>query len=282
MYKEYFQNISDTDNVIISLGDSFTQGVGAYPSEIWKKETNRFFNIHGDKYIDLQYKNSWPSILSNMIEYKVLNLAINGTGNRSAVKELYLSNFLKNHKGNVVVIFMMSGINRFDFIRKDYNSTNHLRWMTIWPLIRKATKVAELEEAYFRHQYSEKFAAIETLLNLAEAELFCKAHGYQFYFASAFDDQINQQTFSKYLGDDQHLLELINWDNFINPLGYNTFMDLLCFLEDDDTLKSTDYQNWCANLTTPSKYLTPCMHWSIDGHKVVAEEIFKILKEKNI
>jgi hypothetical protein len=281
MHKHLLEHIDTKDNIIIGIGDSFTQGTGAYPVEIWEKHTdNRFFNLDGCMYIEMQHQNSWPKVLADLLDFKVINLGIGGIGNRAAVKELYLSNPLKNHKGNVIVIFMMSGMNRLDFVRKDYDGGKHLRWITLWPLIRDLnTPLGEIEKNYATHLYSEKFSAIETILSIVEAQNFCKLNGYKFVFGSAFDNMIGLESLKKLLGSDKHLLDLIDWTNFIKPAGFKTFMEMICSLEGDKKLTFYNFYEWCSKLNLPSKYLTPCVHWTIEGQRLVAVEIFNFLKE---
>ena len=61
MYKSHCDIINPGDNVIIGLGDSFTQGIGAYSLETWKSMTPpaSLYNIAGQFFVEEQGKNNW-------------------------------------------------------------------------------------------------------------------------------------------------------------------------------------------------------------------------------
>lgn len=120
--KSHVEQVNPGDNVIIGLGDSFTQGVGAYSNETWAtfSKPASMYNITGQLHIDEQGKNNWVRQLRDTFypDYKIMNLGVNGAGNRAAVKELYLNkHLLPSDVGNVIVILMSTGIDRFDFLK---------------------------------------------------------------------------------------------------------------------------------------------------------------------
>lgn len=274
MYKLFKETINPGDNVIVGLGDSFTQGVGAYSDSTWASVPGPYYNVTGQYFLDEQYKNNWLTQLrdNHLPEYKIINLGINGTGNRAAVKELYLNDIPP--ECNVTVILMASGINRFDFIKKTHKKDNHLRWQTIWPMIRDHDAIARLEKEYLEQIYSPRVACTEFLLNVAEAESFCNARGYNFFFASAFDNWIDKKAIESALEDEKHLINIVDWNNFIAPKGYNTFMEMMCDLE--GLPKKQHWYGYCEKLKVPKEYLTPCAHWTPKGHSIVAKYIYEL------
>ena len=82
------------DKLIVGLGDSFTQGVGAYSDETYAKHHGKI-DVHTSdrKLIKEQYQGSWVKQLcdNHMPDWLPVNLGHAGTGNRSAIKELYLN-----------------------------------------------------------------------------------------------------------------------------------------------------------------------------------------------
>lgn len=275
MLKDYIPQIDNNDNLIIAVGDSFTQGIGAYPDHVWKNhEGNPHFNIVGELYRDYQMENNWATQLTkhHLPKYKVVNLAVNGVGNRAAAKEIYLQNIPKT-SGTVIVFFMLSGLQRFDFLKQEYNGSDHMRWLTIWPIpnLHKGDPVEKVEQWYAYNGHSDKSSIIETLLSIAEVQNFCKANGYLFVFANAFDELFNIDRMKTLLGNDANLLQMLEWKNFI-PTNFT-----LQFLEKE--ANSATLWEFTSQLKLPSKYITPCSHWTIEGHRIVADQIFKFLKE---
>ena len=221
------------------------------------------------------------------LDYKVWNLGINGTGNRGTIKEMYL-NPLPTKLGNVIVILMATALERFDFLKKNRvtcGQYNHSKWQTIWPVNSDRGLVSEMEKVYLAELYSPRVVATEFLLNVAEAQYFCKANNYKFMFASAFDSQIYKRGLIKDLDDDPAYINIINWDNLITPGGKRTYMDLLC-LHENDTRFRTFQELVCTdiveNLQSPLKYITPCGHWTIEGQALVASNLADEIKTRNL
>jgi hypothetical protein len=277
MLKEYTPHIGPEDNLVIVVGDSFTQGIGAYSADIWKKYYGQpHFNIVGELYRDQQMSNNWASQLvkNHLSNFKVVNLAVNGVGNRAAAKEIYLNTIPKT-SGKVFVIFMISGLQRFDFLKTDYNGKDHMRWLTVWPIpdLHKGQPIEQVEKWYAHHGHSDKTSIIETLMAISEVSNFSKANGYEFVFANAFDTLFDLKAMNDILGEDSGLLNIVNWNRFVP----NNFT--LEFLKEEST--ELNLWKYTSKLKEPSKYITPCNHWTIEGHRVVAEHIYKFLKEKH-
>jgi len=281
--KSHIDKIEPEDNVVIGLGDSFTQGVGAYSEETWKYIADKnpgLYNISGQHFIDEQGKNNWVKQLCKhfMPDYKCMSLGVNGAGNRAAVKELYLNPLPKN-VGNVIVILMATGLERFDFLKKDKLTSgeeNHQKWATIWPsLDSKRDNIAKLEKIYARQIWEEHVDVMEFMLTVAEASTFCRAHGYRFFFGSAFDDKINQTYFKKTLGEDYiSFSHLIDWKQFLKPDRCTSYMEYIRKLENNANLQdfhtSSEYMQ---KRKAPLKYITPCNHWTVKGSYNVAKQV---------
>jgi hypothetical protein len=287
--KSHIDNINPSDNVIIGLGDSFTQGVGAYSLSTWNsiEKNASLYNISGQYFVEEQGQNNWVRQLGNnfLSNYKTMSLGVNGAGNRAAIKELYL-NPLPDNVGNVVVILMATGVERYDFLKNDKVTSgpeNHQKWKTIWPtLSSKREGIGDLEKQYATHVWSQKTDAMEFILNVAEAQMFCKSKNYKFLFGSAFDSRINKEWLQSKLDDDaEQWINMIDWNNYICPENCEDFMHYVRKLENHPDI--TDFyggQLVMSKMSTPLKYLTPCYHWTIDGAYEVAKEIHNILKIK--
>lgn len=281
MFKDLCDVINPGDNVIIALGDSFTQGVGAYSLESWEAShalgKGNVFNLSANYFREEQHKNNWAAQLrdTHFPDYKVWNLGINGTGNRGTIKEMYL-NPLPKDLGNVIVVLMATGVERFDFLKKSKETGglyNHQRWQTIWPIEGDRGEISGIEKVYQNILYSPRSAATEFLLNVAEAQHFCNAKGYKFLFSSAFDTAVNKKTLFRWLDDDAKFIDIVDWKDFVKLKNDKSFMDMMCRLEDDARFNNFfEFQNKKIpeTMTMPLKYITPCMHWTIEGQSLVA------------
>jgi hypothetical protein len=286
MYYTHCDEVNEGDNVIIGLGDSFTQGLGAYSIETWKSipQNPATYNISGQNFLEEQGQNSWVRQLAKLLNYKTYNLGINGGGNRAAVREMFL-NRLPNNMGNVIVILMATGLERYDFIKQSDATAGinwHQKWQTIWPVISDRGPISKLEKEYMDQIWSARNDAIEFLFNVNDAKNYCKARGYKFLFCSAFDTAINKPEILKFLDNKKTLIDLIDWDDFIEPESYNTLMNMLNILEGNKSATMHELFQICGKMKVPSKYLTPCTHWTIDGQKVVAEYLHNEIKKRGL
>lgn len=275
MLKDYVPVVGPNDNLIIAVGDSFTQGIGAYPTHVWKAhEGQPHFNVVGELYRDHQMANNWATQLSknHLPNFKVFNLAVNGVGNRAAAKEIYLNNIPKTN-GKVIVAFMISGLQRFDFLKQEFIGKDHMRWLTIWPIpdLHKGDPIEKVEQWYARYGHSDKTSIIETLTSIAEVANFSKANGYEFVFANAFDPLFDISRMKELLGEDNNLLNMVDWSKYV-PINFTSE-----FLKKEPG--ADNLWSFASGLKMPSKYITPCNHWTIEGQRLVAEHIYKFLKE---
>jgi len=287
MYNTHCDYINEGDNVIIGLGDSFTQGVGAYSLDTWASIPTdpSVYNISGQHFIEEQGMNNWVRQLQlkYLPDYKVFNLGINGAGNRAAVRELYL-NPLPDNLGNVIVILMATGIERFDFLKQSDNTAGinwHQKWQTIFPTVSDRGPISELDKAYLYNIWSLRNDAFEFLFNVRDAQNFCKSKGYKFLFASAFHTHINREMIKKDLNDKSEHIDIINWDDLISIPNKLSFMDMVNQLENPERTMHQIHQHH-SKLKMPTKYITPCSHWTIEGQAVVAEYLFNEFKKRNL
>jgi len=289
--RSHVDTIHSGDNVIIGLGDSFTQGVGAYSLETWSSVNSpaNLYNISGQYFTEEQGKNNWVRQLADnfLPGYKAMSLGVNGAGNRAAVKELYLNPIPKD-VDNVVVVLMATGIERFDFLKNEKKTSgpeNHQKWRTIWPTVSSLRPgIGKLEEEYAKNVWSENIDAMEFIMNIAEAQEFCRSRNYKFVFGSAFDNRISKQFIEKKLAEDKHQwINLINWDEFIFPPTGKDFMEYIIKLENHPKISNFySGREYCNQLSMPVKYITPCYHWTIEGNYEIAKLLHGILKDKNL
>lgn len=282
MFDYMIPEIPEDSKVLIGLGDSFTHGIGS-----WSKEDYDNFNgfidpLNMDQKMELKaYEYSWVNQLSNgyLKDHIAINFGKMGQGNRSSVKEIYLNPKvnLRNAEDGVLV-FMLSGLERFDFVAREFYKNCHFYTMWPHPDNESATN-KRLWDIYATDIWSEKFVVVETILNIKEAEMFCKANGYKFVLASAFDQNVTKNYFSRVL-DKEHidLINSIPWKNFLYPRGCISFLELLLELEGKRNLINGGYIDYYSKLKYPSRYITNCYHPTREGYSIIAEEIFNFIQ----
>jgi hypothetical protein len=273
--------------LLIGLGCSWTQGEGGYTDETWKKYNGRI-NLPMDRSIHLipmEWENSWVNVLcrDHLTDYTPVNLGQRGIGNRGAARSLYLTNIDFDKVEDAIVVFMLSGHERFDFFRQDfvvndakehpYKIANHYNFQTIWPNYSN-----KLWKIFTKEVWSESMASTETLCSILEVQTFCKAHGFKFVFANAFDNR-GKQSFLKHCGK---LANKVNWDCFVHEdTSYESFVEHL--IEKDNWLQGDEKYAWWdryQKLNWPKKYLTNCIHPTIDGYKSIAEELSQFINKR--
>lgn len=275
------------NKLLIGLGCSWTQGEGGYTDEIWEKYNGRV-NLPMHKSIDLipmEWENSWVNVLARdyFPDYTPVNLGQRGIGNRGAARSLYLTNVDFNQIKDAIVVFMLSGYERFDFFRQDfvisekienpYKIANHYNFQTIWP--NDSTKLWKM---YAKQVWSEEMSSIETLCSILEVQTFCKAYGFKFVLANAFDDR-GKSTFVDHCGK---LADQVDWSCYLHDyVNYSTFVEHLVDIE--GWLQGEEKLSWYGryqNQRWPKKYLTNCIHPTIDGYKAIASELQTFIKQR--
>jgi hypothetical protein len=284
MFQQPVPKIDETSRVVIGIGDSFTQGVGAWSDETYKAHSGWIdpLTVWKDKKLVTEmYENSWVSQMCKtyLPEYIPVNLGIMGKGNRAAVKELYLHPELNLDRAKeVIVIYLLSGIERFDFVHKDFN--RHTHFYTMWPNHwDKNAPDKKLWQAYAETIWSKRFSVVEAILNIREAETICKANNWKFVVGSAFDQRYTREYFIGHLDSGWvPVVDTINWNNFLYPKEMNSFMELLLDYDGNRHLADGEFYDYYSKLDYPTKHITNCMHPSREGYRIIAEEIYKSLK----
>jgi len=275
--------------IVVGLGCSWTQGEGGYTDAIWKYYKGKI-NLPMDKsmhLIPIEQENSWVNVLCRdyLTDYTPVNLGQRGIGNRGSAKSLYLTNINWDEVEDGYVIFMLSGFERFDFFDQHWNDkvkcgpnklkeSAHYNFQTMWPHLGNC----EQWDMYAKHIYSEESTSIETLCNILDVQTFCKAHNLKFVLANAFDGRGKLQLVEHCDG----LVDQVDWSCYMHEkVWYESFVKLLVKM--DGLLSDEDwgaYHSEYRKLAWPQKYLTNCIHPTIDGYKVMAEEVYKFIEHK--
>lgn len=260
--------MKNNTSAIIGIGDSWTQGEGGYPEHIWKENNGRMWKrLDESKHlIPVEHENSWVKRLADLLDYTPVNLGQRAIGNRGAVRTLYLNDLDQYTNGAVVLI--VSGFERFDLFHEDWQ-TEHYKFSTLWPF----RDDKERNIYYLKNFYSEQAAAVETACSILEAQTFAKANGFAFIFGNGFE--MRGEEYLKNMCPE--VANKIDWNRCIHThTDYKCFAQLFVRL---DGLCAEDYEtvaNYYPKMDWPAKYMTNDIHPTIEGYKLMAEEIKRI------
>ena len=285
MFDEIMPKVKKGEKIVVGLGDSFTHGIGSWDPEVYKQHNGKIDVLKMDRQLQIDaYKNSWVNVLCDefLKDYKPINLGVMGTGNRAASSELqlYPEIEMENAKHGIV-IFALSGLERFDFINRDF--PNHHHFYTMWPnhWDKNATN-KKLWEVYAKDLYSEKFAFIETIIAVKNAYTFAKSMNWDFVFANAFDNRFTRERMHREIEAQGHLTESLPWDCYFAPDACDTLIEDLLNLEGRPELKDGGFYPYYTNLAEPSEYITNCAHPSKMGHKRIAYQFYNHLRRRRV
>jgi hypothetical protein len=183
--------------LLITLGDSWTYGIGCGTKEYGTKGRNSFnsdeeWRQHKALISKVEKKYSWPSVCSNLLDSDLINLGAPALSNPVLTRQLIYGNSHVHYKDiydKVIFIFMLTDPYRFGLFTND-----GLQSITVrrFPDIDKdlaVYKETNMEEPFFQ-LYMNKMvpsgARDETIFNLQCVEYFCKSCGYDFYWGTAF------------------------------------------------------------------------------------------------
>ena len=303
--------ITEDSNVIIALGDSFVQGVGAYPSATWDsldwdldKQTNEL-NYGSSRYFeltDLMAENCFLNVLTRdyLKDYTPINFGFSGNGNRGCVKALTTLHPDLNITAakKKIVIYYVGQFCRFDFFNK-YGIQSHNYIMTVWPHEPDRDQplgIQELWRGYATEVHTDKTELLEFISNAVELQTWCKAYDAELVYVNSFEPRFNKDYMTEILGrtnefgDDfmlRGLVDMIEWDKVMPiPGGHNSMVDLL--IEKENMSESLNFDHafygWSIDYCkkhksfTPEGYFTPCAHPSVKAHKLIAKIIYEYLK----
>lgn len=275
---------------IIGTGCSWTEGEGAYPDHVWKEYNGRVHRRAPAEYLyPFEQEYSWVNVLSkdHLTDYKSINLGIKGIGNRAAIKQLYLTDKVNWAEDEGIIVLMLSGLDRFDFVvRKGPHSGYNNHYYTMWPYKRKPEESdhnAPLWEAYGDLVWSPEMAAMELFCNIKEAEQFVKGKNFKLVIANAFHHEPIPWVIKTFLGESYY--NQIDWRLFVHSNeieGNYAFIHEL--IELDGVMDMRDKNSFYGvypNFDWPQKYLTNDIHPTIEGYKHIARRLYEFMQSRN-
>jgi hypothetical protein len=275
---------------IIGTGCSWTEGEGAYPDHVWKEYNGRVHRRAPADYLyPFEQEYSWVNVLSKdyLKDYNSINLGIKGIGNRAAVKQLYLTDKVNWAEDEGIIVLMLSGLDRFDFVvRKGPGGGYNNYYYTMWPYKRtpeESDHNAPLWEAYGDLVWSPEMAAMELFCNIKEAEQFVKGKNFKLIIANAFHHEPIPWIIKTFLGESYY--NQVDWNLFVHTedaSGNYAFIHEL--IELDGVMDMRDKNSFYSvypNFDWPQKYLTNDIHPTIEGYKHIAGRLYNFMQSRN-
>jgi len=270
---------SKDDKLLIGIGCSFTQGQGGLKDEIWENYNWNIPNTHNIFDLEeLEVEGSWVTqICKNYLpDWTPINLGERGGGNRAAVK--YLTSVfpelnLEDKNKEKIVVFMLTGPERYTIMAHDWEMRFHGVFRSIWP---NPDSDQQMWKAYGEDMYSEQQTMFETYLSIKEAETWCKANDAKLLLVSAFD-------FS-YFRDYTHkeIKDRIDLD-WVPDIWYpNNHPSVFHMLLDKDgfnySISNGGYWselNYSEDYPKGTEHVSRCCHPNYKGHQVIAKEMYE-------
>lgn len=327
MYKRMISAVNEdlkkTKKAIVAIGCSFVQGQGAINDELYesyewnfikqgepieiiltrkekkqilKKYPSVFEEYDKLNFTFMEYDNAFVNVLCKKYlnkTYTPINFGLRGCGNRGSIKELYFNNIQWDLAEEIIVVYMPSGLERFDFI----NDTNveHFRWICMWPHFENAEKNSNkrlLWEGYNKSLYSEKFEVLEQIAHVQELLTWVNYKNAKLIITPGFDRRYDRNYFKLVLEKTIHrdvdknikksfnifektsldidFLDLFPWDNFFKPQGHSTFADL-AIAQEPSIKDKLDYYGQFLGNRSPNGWMTSCAHPGQKSHDLFAK-----------
>ena len=293
---EISKDLERTKKAIVAIGCSFVQGA----------ELEMSCPDGTDAY---QYKNSrtFVNVLCNSLnnQYTPINLGQEGAGNFAAVSRLFLYNIPWSSLDEIIVIFMPTGMQRFDIIRDDNYSRLGYDFKTVYPFANFQSGQFEhfkkLSAGYEKTCYSEKFEVLNCIQNFQFLNSWIKNNNAKLIVFPAFSNEYNKENFTKVMKtsvfrnlaetiskeksdkvpdyDYQFLIDQVPWDNFITIEGSQNFFDLSFRNDKMYDPKLSMYDVMSKNILVNNYWIMPRGHPSIKGHRLLASKLNSFIKE---
>jgi hypothetical protein len=240
----YYTDISNKDNLLITIGDSWTEGVGNYiPEDLIKFNENQ---MTGKELYSLSaqsrffYKGAWPLYLSKLLDCDLINLGQGGDANSASAKRLISdidlnTKFSVSKYKKVTVFWLLSDPARFSFYTDQYLKSYNIN------------DTIDFVKLYVQDVYKQdKDGLLETKFFIKAMENYCQVNNYNFVYGSAFTN----------IGE---LNKIYN-----SPSNIHNYVSKQCAA---GYLSRNDQSVWAH-----------CGHPNAKGYELIAKEFYNILK----
>lgn len=238
-------DVRRTKKLLVGVGCSFTQGTSSYDLElIADKPPIEVDYIYGYQGYDLatkqyiaktykditltgtdlnthnhQFNNSYINILAQKYlksEWTPINFGLEGSGNTGSINRLMMYPIDWNHADEIVVIYMPTGLARFDIVNDAYHNLWEIGCdhATMWPHSEEVINSLNSNKAmaknqgagnnawnlmqlgYFKSIWSKKFEVKKAILEFQILKNWCSMHNAKLLVFPAFNPEYTRQLFA--------------------------------------------------------------------------------------
>ena len=294
-------DLKRTKRAIVAIGCSFVQG----------SELDVEFDLETRLKGKIKNQRSFVNLLCKKYfenHYTPINFGREAGGNFGAISRLFLYDIPWGELDEIVLIFMPTGMQRFDIIRDDVLSHVGNDFKTLWPFLFTPVKDNQdwinFNKGYEQTVHSDRFEVLNAILNFQFLNAWIYQYKPKFLIFPAFSTEYNKEYFTKTLQQGilrasysekikdiknhfiptnsfnySFLIDSVPWDKFITIDGSRNFFDL-CFKNDKNYHPKLDMQSIIdKKLISNNEWIMPRGHPSPKGHDFLAEHLFRILSK---
>lgn len=231
--------------LLITLGDSFTEGVGCY--DYTKPEST--YNILNEYQLNRFHELGWPNRIGKKLNYdKVINLGWGGSSNSAHVK-LFVEKILPRNFSDydVLVIWMLTSPERFSF----YSNGQISQFLP--SLILDGEEGSKLEEAYiYEIKDLQEDSILETVFYIRCLEQMCQNNSFDLFITSWCDATFINKIKTRY--DSQYFMKSVNNEPiaFLPYNKYEIYKSKICGHPNED-----GYEQFAINMFESIKKFNP-------------------------
>lgn len=238
---------------------------------------------------DEPYKKAWPAHLGKLLDMPVINLGENSCSNEQIVNNFLLYASQNKIEPGSIAIMATTQFNRKMGWRTNTQNKHivrersphelinmHKYWISLHTSDGKHPEVLPAWEAYIREEHCETEMISRNLMHVAQFQLACKALGIEHYVKPAW---CHPPKLMKGLIQQ----EILNIDNLIDweQIGTYPMIDYLVKEVGEEKIWEDEVFDAIGvhREIDISKYLHDLGHPNKEGHKLIAEKLYKWIKE---
>lgn len=275
-YKQLKKN-SQGEKLLIGIGCSFTEGQGGLSDEIWESYNWNIPNTHNVLELEpLEVAGSWVHQIcdNHMPDWTPINLGERGGGNRASAKyltALYPELKLDDPKKEKIVVFMLTGPERYSIVHDNWGERFHGVFRSIWPSLDSDD---ELWRAYASF-YSKRGTMLETYFSIKEVTDWCKYNNAKLLFVSAFDFSYHKEHSPGSFASIDVNFDLNLWLPDGHPSAFHMLLDRDGFGYNISNGGYWAELNYSEKYPKGTEHVSRCCHPNLKGHAVIAEKMFE-------
>lgn len=203
---------------------------------------------------------SWPAQLAKILNCDVVNLSQGGSANGTHARWLvdYLNTTSISDYSSVTVIWLLSAPDRFGIYSSDARARNGL--LDIQPqailngILNRSREIKQFTELYLK-LVSSKDSIKESMFYLDVIESYCLSKNYNFLYGNAFSTAFNYEETASF------------------------YQRPTCLHTDNKCSSVREFLDKTQELNVYSEI---CHHPSAHGYRLIADELYRILKSRNL